>query len=325
MRIGVGIGTIPIDPSPASTSLVAFPMARIVTFIWHAVLVVAISWVPASVQAAEPSSRSSHIWQQILTEAEGLGLPTLFLQAVPSDFVTFEFDDLHAFAAEYHLGEHRMVLNRALSFNTAGGTLRSLKRLTHGEIETLYHELFHAYMDYLTTQEGKGQPEPLLVFARQQQECRYSAVVITPVVQRRSHTEERFLSERESWEALNEAWAVFVGWAVWNQLGLGDGLGHSIQQPGESRTRWLKRLGDVDREGTLRGYYEPEDPTERAITRKRFLASGSRVSAREVERLLSDALGFSAEFVQQAVAVLEGDKAGRYFPNVCKKNSDITH
>jgi len=308
----------PIDPSQVSGSPSAFPLARIVKFTCAALLVTATGWIPTDVQAGDALSRPSHIWKQIMTEAEALGLPTLFLQAVPSDFVTFEFDDLHAFAAEYHLGEHRMVLNRALSFNTAGGTLRALKRLTHGEIETLYHELFHAYMDYLMTREAVGHSDPLLLFARQQQECRYSVVLITPVVQRRSHTEERFLSERESWEALNEAWAVFVGWAVWNQLGVGEGMGYSIKEPGKSRTVWLRRLGEVDHEGTLRGYYEPEDPTERAITRKRFLAPSSRVSAREIERLMSEALGFSADFVQQAVAVLQNDGPDRSFPQGCQ-------
>ena len=89
-------------------------------------------------------------------EAEALGLPTKFLKAIPPSFVQFEFDDLHSYAAEYHLGEHRMVLNRALSFNGAGATLRPLGRLTHAEIETLYHELFHAYIDYLVTAAETG-------------------------------------------------------------------------------------------------------------------------------------------------------------------------
>ena len=87
----------------------------------------------------------------MLREAHALDLPTKFLRAVPPSFVRFEFDDLHSYAAEYHPGEHRMVLNRALSFNGAGATLRPLGRLTHTEIETLYHELFHAYIDYLVT------------------------------------------------------------------------------------------------------------------------------------------------------------------------------
>ena len=116
-----------------------------------------------------------------------------------------------------------MVLNRALSFNGAGATLRPLGNFTHAQIETLYHELFHAYIDHLVTAAEASPevaPDPLLAFAKVQQGCHYGAVLITPVVQRKSETEERFLTERESWEALNETWAVFVGWVVWNQLEL---------------------------------------------------------------------------------------------------------
>ena len=60
------------------------------------------------------SDSSGHIWKQITAEAESLGLPTRFLRTVPVDFVGFEFDDLQAFAAEYHPSEHRMVLNLSL-------------------------------------------------------------------------------------------------------------------------------------------------------------------------------------------------------------------
>ncbi len=106
---------------------------------------------PNAGMSEERLSSADRMWRQLLSEAHALGLPTKFLKAVPPSFVQFEFDDLHSYAAEYHLGEHRMVLNRALSFNGAGATLRPLGRLTHAEIETLYHELFHAYIDYLVT------------------------------------------------------------------------------------------------------------------------------------------------------------------------------
>jgi hypothetical protein len=108
----------------------------------------------------ERPSSSDRMWRQLLSEAHALGLPTKFLKAVPPGFIQFEFDDLRTYAAEYHLGEHRMVLNRALSFNGAGAMLRPLGRLTHAEIETLYHELFHAYIDYLVTA-AKASPESL--------------------------------------------------------------------------------------------------------------------------------------------------------------------
>lgn len=253
--------------------------------------------------AADSGPASGHIWKQVVNEAEGLGLPTKFLKAVPADFVTFEFDDLQAFAAEYHLGVHRMVLNRTLSFNAAGGTLRPLSQLTHTQLETLYHELFHAYMDYLSATQSEA-PPTLLSFARTQQHCRYGAVLITPLVQRKAETEERFLNENESWEALNEAWAVFVGWAVWSQLELRSRGGDAILEPGKRRNAWLRRLGEADREGKFHGYYEPNDPAERAITRKRFLAPASRVSADEVQHLMEEALGYTGDLVREATALL---------------------
>jgi hypothetical protein len=266
---------------------------------------------------ADHSSAPGHVWNQIIAEAERLGLPTKFLKALPPDFVKFEFDDLQAFAAEYHLSEHRMVLNRTLSFNVAGGTLRPLARLTHAEMETLFHELFHAYMDYLTTMEAEGRPDSLLTFARKQQRCRYGDVLITPVVQRKMETEERFLSERESWEALNETWAVFVGWTVWNQLELRQRMERSIQKPGKSRNTWLGRLEEADREGKLRGYYEPEDPGERSVTRKRFLAPGSRISVQESERLLKGPLEFPADLVKQAVEIMIRDERSLPLSKTC--------
>lgn len=252
---------------------------------------------------------TERMWRQLLVEAHALGLPTKFLKAVPPGFVQFEFDDLHSYAAEYHLGEHRMVLNRALSFNGAGATLRPLRQLTHAEIETLYHELFHAYIDYLVTV-AEASPEvasdPVLAFARVQQGCHYGAVLITPLLQRKGETEERFLTERESWEALNETWAVFVGWIVWNQLELTSSAGRSIQKSGKSQDEWVSRLRSADREGILRGYYEPEDSGERAVARKRYLAPASRLSEQEVAVLMNNVIEFSPSLLGRARGVLSG-------------------
>jgi hypothetical protein len=253
------------------------------------------------------------MWRQLLGEAQSLGLPTKFLKAVPPGFVHFEFDDLHSYAAEYHLGEHRIVLNRALSFNGAGATLRPLGRLTHAQVETLYHELFHAYIDYLVTA-SEASPEvasdPVLAFARVQQGCHYGAVLITPVVQRKGETEERFLTERESWEALNETWAVFVGWIVWNQLELTSSTARSIQKSGKSQDEWVSRLRSADREGILRGYYEPDDPGERAVARKRYLAPASRLSEQEVAVLMKNVIDFSPSLLARARGALSGSGQG---------------
>lgn len=263
----------------------------------------------------EPLSSADRMWRQLLNEAHALGLPTKFLRTIPPDFVRFEFDDLHNYAAEYHPGEHRMVLNRVLSFNGAGATLRPLGRLTHAQVETLYHELFHAYMDSLVTT-AETSPEaaldPVLAFARVQRHCRYGTVLITPVLQRKGDTEERFLTERESWEALNETWAVFVGWIVWNQLELSAGTGRSIRKSGKSQDEWIRRLKNADREGTLRGYYEPEDVGERTVARKRYLAPASRVSESEAVVLMRDILEFPPSPIARAQeAFLSPSKGGQ--------------
>ena len=269
--------------------------------------------VPTAGVGEDRPPSTERMWRQLLGEAHALGLPTKFLKAVPPGFVQFEFDDLHSYAAEYHLGDHRMVLNRTLSFNGAGATLRPLGRLTHTEIETLYHELFHAYVDYLVTAAAaspENVPDPVLAFARAQQHCHYGAVLITPVVQRKGETEERFLTERESWEALNETWAVFVGWIVWNQLELTGSAGPSIQRAGKSQDEWVSRLRSADREGILRGYYEPEDPGERAVARKRYLAPASRLSEQEVTVLMKNVIEVSPSLLALAQGVFSGLSQG---------------
>ena len=270
---------------------------------------------------------ADRMWRQLLSEAQALGLPTKFFRAVPPSFVQFEFDDLHSYAAEYHLGDHRMVLNRALSFNGAGATLRPLGRLTHAEIETLYHELFHAYIDYLVTAAEASSEvalDPVRAFARVQQGCHYGTVLITPVVQRKSETEERFLTERESWEALNETWAVFIGWAVWNQLELTNSAGQSIQKSGKSQDEWVRRLRSADREGTLRGYYEPEDPGERAVARKRYLAAASRLSEQEAAVLMENVIEFPPSLLVRARGVLSGLGQGVERYGQCGLGKDVS-
>ena len=269
----------------------------------------ALLFAPAVGLPEERPLLTGHVWTQLLSEAQTLGLPIKFLHAVPPGFVQFEFDDLRTYAAEYHLGAHRMVLNRVLSFNGAGATLRPFDRLTHAEIATLYHELFHAYIDYLATA-ASALPDPILAFARAQQDCHYGAVLITPVVQRKGETEERFLSERESWEALNETWAVFVGWMAWNQLELTRGAGLSIQKPGKVQDEWVHRLRAADRGGVFHGYYEPEDPQERGVAQKRYLAAASRLSSQEAVVLMRDVMGFSPGLLARAVKAFAWPEQG---------------
>jgi len=268
-------------------------------------------WATDAVSAvsADSGRPSATSWSGLIAQAETLGLPTRFLRHLPPEFVTLEFDDLHQFAAEYHPNEHRMVLNRALSFNAAGGALRPLARMTHGELATFYHEFFHAYMDFISSAPELPARDPeaarLLTFARNQQQCRYQQVLITPVVQRKSAVEPRILTERESWEALNETWAVFVGWAVWTRLELQAGRKAKTRQKLDIAAGWLSRLKKADQDGELVGYYEPEDPVERAVTHKRYLAPPNRISSREVAILLAVVLGETAELARRSAAVME--------------------
>ncbi len=257
-----------------------------------------------------PNDRSKDFWPSLIAQAKAAGLPTRFLLTMDPGFVTLEFDDLHAFAAEYHPEDHQLILNRSLSFNAAGGTLKPVAHLTPRELGTLYHELFHAYMDYLSSLANPENVDPvavrLLKFARDQQQCRYQQVSITPIIQKKRRTEVRFLTDRESWEALNETWAVFIGWAVWTQL--------EVQRGTQSRRAtakdfWLKRLKKADQDGDLIGYYEPENNAERSIARKRYLAPSHRITSHEVNRLSQDILEYSMGEAQRIADALQQDRA----------------
>ncbi len=287
-------------------------------------LLLGIGFVALGAQAAQAAGtqESKNPWPVFIAQAEELGLPTRFLRAIPPDFVTLEFEDLHAFAAEYHPEEHRMVLNLALSFNAAGGMLRPLTGMTHREVATFYHELFHAYMDYI-----QSKPEAsaasldiarLLAFFRDQQGCRYQVVSITPVVQRKSATEVRFLSEHEAWEALNETWAVFVGWTVWSKLEQAGGRGGRKSSRQLVTEDWLKRLKKADRDGDLIGYYEPEDPGERQVAQKRYLAPSHRITPREVSVLLEVLFGVSREEARRSTAAMEQNRPPLKDSQPCK-------
>jgi len=126
-----------------------------------------------TVLAEDGPTVSGRDGERLLAEADQIHVPTTFLKEIPPEFVQFEFDDLQTYAAEYHPGEHRMILNRSLSFNAAGGMLKPLTTMTHKELEVLYHELFHAYMDYQAVRgeqpsEARGKLKGLIGFARKE-------------------------------------------------------------------------------------------------------------------------------------------------------------
>ncbi len=264
--------------------------------------------VDSSTASFSGGGSADQVWTRLLADAEQLRLPTKFLKALPPEFVQFEFDDLRTYAAEYHPGEHRMVLNRSLSFNAAARTLKPLAAMTHKELAVLYHELFHAYMDYVKEVEGQSVKsdsiKDLMHFARQQLSCRYGEVKIAPIVQRMGETELRYLTPAESWEALNETWAVFIGWAVWNQLAIqGKKSSASLFTDPKLADQWVTRLKSAFQNGELRGYYSPEDQAERRLAQKRYLAE--QLTAEEVLVLMKQAIGISNDFVNRVERNLE--------------------
>ena len=253
----------------------------------------------------------------LISQAEELGLPSKFLRDLPPDFVTVTFEDLHRWAAEYHPEEHHMILNRALSFNQAAGTLRPLTKMTALEVGNLYHELYHAYMDYLETSQPDTNTDGgrLLASAQELQKCRYAEVKITPILQRRTSTEVRYLSEKEAWETQHETWGVFVGWAIWTKLELVASRG----KPGLVTEGWLKRLKKADRDAILVGYYEPEDQSERKLAQKRYLAPAYRISPEEIRMIMVRLFGEPADAADRAVAATQPASPKRApVSSVCK-------
>ena len=59
----------------------------------------------------EQSARASGLWNEMISEADKIGLPTRFLRRMDPDFVEIEFEDLRSIAAEYHPAHHRKSSN----------------------------------------------------------------------------------------------------------------------------------------------------------------------------------------------------------------------
>src|SRR5574341_53326 len=302
-RVAGGEGVGGMAPSPTAGQYPDSPTSvRLLAVVVLIGLLGPVGVLISSVRAGSSQTHtleSKYPWTALIAQADRLGLPARFVRAIPPGFFTVEFADLRTFAAEYHPQDHRMVLNRALSFNAAGGVLRPLAQMTPREVATLYHELFHAYMDYLSNNSDSAVAGPdaarLMAFARSQQQCRYQAVTITPLPQKKTVTEPRFLSEGESWEALNETWAVFVGWTIWTRLDLARASRKPSRDLWSSGSDFAKLLKKADQSGELVGYYEPQDEKERAITHKRHLAQSDRISPDEVALLMEILFGVTPE------------------------------
>ncbi len=261
-------------------------------------------------RSAPGPDRTVNTWLNLIDQAEALRLPTGFLKEIVPDFVTVTFEDLRTYAAEYHPEDHRMILNLRLSFNKAGGALMDLDRMTHHDVSLLYHELFHAYLDYMFNGPGpeklSAEANRVLAFAQEQMRCHYRFVRINPIRQRRDMTEIRFLSQEDSWEVLNETWAVFVGWQIWTKLeqqakGIGPWTGPLIDA-------WATLLSEANTSGELLGYYEPDDPEERRVARKRFIAPSNGLTPEGAELLLAVVLEEPDAVVKEGGAVIKATK-----------------
>ncbi|MDD9859387.1 MAG: hypothetical protein OXU40_02945 [Nitrospira sp.] len=261
------------------------------TLTWHVGLVWAwlILGMTMVAHGETDVGRTVRTWANLIEQAGELGLPTGFLRDIDPGFVTVTFEDLRTYAAEYHPEDHRMILNLRLSFNNAGGALMDVDRMTHHDVSLLYHELLHAWLDYLFNGPDPGALSPrasrVLAFAREQLHCHYRFVRITPIRQRRE-TEMRFLSEEDAWEVLNETWAVFVGWQIWTKLEQHREAGRIGPWTDVLFEEWAARLARANTSRALLGYYEPDEPEERRVAHKRFIASSNGLTPEGAALLL---------------------------------------
>ena len=287
-------------------------------------LIISIGFSPDAQADEQPTNpaQAPNPWPALIQQAEDRGLPTKFLQQIDPTFVTVVFEDLRTYAAEYHPPEHRMILNMRLSFNQAGGSLADLGRMTHHDLGLLYHELFHAYLDFIFSASDPTSLPPeaqrLLALAKEQLTCHFRFVRINPIRQRKSATELRFLSKEDAWEVLNETWAVFVGWAIWTKLELFPDNLETAQWSSDFLNAWSQRLKEANQAGELLGYYEPDDPEERSIARKRFIAPSNSLTPQDVERLLTDILEEPVELVQASTPIIEQSLASAEPPPSCE-------
>ena len=126
--------------------------------------------------------------------------------------------------------------------------------------------------------------------------CRYSVVEISPTAIQKSafrkgRFEKRRISEREAWDALNETWGVFVGWAMWNKLEATDRLNLATRWDWDAIEDYLDRLETAYVSGELAGYFEPANQAERRGIPRWYLAPSHAISAPEVMLLLEVILG----------------------------------
>ncbi len=257
---------------------------------------------------AAPVPDSPLEWARFTKELAAAGLPARFLTVLPAEFVQLEFVDLKTAAAEYHPTGHRMVFHVALSENHQGRRFRPIRDISNYELATMYHEFVHAYFDYLEFAAGSARmPEDaarVQTQAKRLLACRYTVVdvVVGPkekAHQRRVSTEHRRVSESEGWDALNETWGVFVGWAIWNKLEVTNRL--QSDWDAEAVELFWNRLSEAIEEGVLTGYFEPADPQARQVLPRLYLARSSAITIGEIAVLMESILEESPGMVRMMV------------------------
>jgi hypothetical protein len=274
--------------------------------------------------SAVPVPNSALEWARFTRELADAGLPTRFLTLLPAEFVQLEFTELKTAAAEYHPTGHRMVFHLALSENHEGRRFRSVKDISNHELATMYHELFHAYFDYLDFAAGSaGMPEQaarILQHAKRLVSCRYTVVDVVAgpaqrAQQRKVSAEHRRLSENEGWDALNETWGVFVGWAIWNKLE----VTHRFQTKWDAEAVELfwNRLSDAHEDGILTGYFEPADLQARQVLPRLYLARSNAISIAEIALLLEGIIEESPGLVGMMIDSVAAGEADRLLAESC--------
>src|SRR5438445_12094432 len=151
-------------------------------------LLVLLSLPGSSSAVRVPDSQAE--WGHLTTELAEAGLPSRFLKLLPKGFVQLEFADLKTAAAEYHPDGHRMVFNLALSESNKGRRFRPVHNLGNQELATMYHELFHAYFDYIDFAADSGMPAeaaPLQAEAKRLLACRYTVVDVVAGPAQKAH------------------------------------------------------------------------------------------------------------------------------------------
>ncbi len=250
-------------------------------------------------------------WARLTREAAEMGLSSHFLRLLPLEFVKLEFADLKNVAAEYHPEDHRMVFHLNLSEGNQGKRFRSLRQIGNHDLATIYHELFHAYFDYVDFASGTPRMTPqgarLYAEAKRFVACRYSVVEVSPTptqksALRKGRFEKRRITEREGWDALNETWGVFVGWAIWNKLEATDRLNPATRWDWDTVEEYLDRLETAHVNRELTGYFEPANQAERRGVPRWYLAPNYAISAPEIALLLEVILDESPGMVRLAAS-----------------------